>query len=425
MVAKITYRNGGVYANTTSISISIKAIIHELLDMLTKSNDIHRTYKIKEFMIDRINEELLSCVTFNTGGCFRIAPNIFISTTLVEDKGFSNEDINCVNYTITLYTDTFSPKDINEFIEKCIKKYQQHKLERLKQLQVFIFNNCEDKENEKNPEFQEIPFESNKTFDNMFFEQKEELMQKLMFFQNNKDQYRRLGIPYTFGILFHGQPGCGKTSCIKSLARHTQRHIVMIPVKRIKNIEILKKIFMSPKINDYHVPNDKRLYVFEEIDCGQWRNVVLSRSLKGVDDTNDNTDHFLCNHATVVDKDVTTIIKQNKMDVTLGDFLELLDGIIEISGRMMVMTSNHPEIIDPAVMRPGRVDMVVHFRKMTRDDVSKMYKLWFDDALPNHVISCVKDYVFSQADISFLFSISDRDIIHTALIRGEMPCSKK
>lgn len=416
MVARITYVNNMMVAH---VPLKTKALVYEVLNVLSRTEK--KAFTVEELMIDRINNEVLQCITFANNDYFQITPNIFIKTKLDQNITRNGvEEFKCFNYKISLYSQRYLSGDITAFVENCVKKFQQYKMDQLKDPHIFVFEDYCDEY--KKLAFEEIPFNSTKSFDNMFFEQKDELIRKLNYFRDNKADYQRLGIPYTCGVLLHGQPGCGKTSCIKSIAQYTQRHIIVIPVKKIKTIQVLKKLFMTPKINDYIVPNDKRLYVFEEIDCGQWRNVVASRSVINEQPNELTVQEILSmGKAGVLEESVASKLSiQNKMEVTLGDFLELLDGIIEISGRMLVMTSNHPEILDSALMRPGRLDMIINFKKMTRKDVCNMYYLWFQEALPRHVMAAIKDYVFSQADISYIFSSKNRDNIHECLMRGEV-----
>lgn len=62
---------------------------------------------------------------------------------------------------------------------------------------------------------------------------------------------------------------------------------------------------------------------------------------------------------------------------------------------------------------------------MTRKDVYNMYALWFNSELPRQVMVNMKDYVFSQSDISYIFSGNNREHIHESLIRGEVCCLEK
>ena len=56
----------------------------------------------------------------------------------------------------------------------------------------------------------------------IYFDQKEEVLKQINFFQNRKDWYLKRGKPYTLGICGYGPPGCGKTSFEKSLAKYPQ-----------------------------------------------------------------------------------------------------------------------------------------------------------------------------------------------------------
>ena len=56
------------------------------------------------------------------------------------------------------------------------------------------------------------------------------------FFINNKDWYNKEGNPYTFGLGLSGPPGTGKTSIIKCIANMLNRHLIVIPLNKIKYI---------------------------------------------------------------------------------------------------------------------------------------------------------------------------------------------
>ena len=106
--------------------------------------------------------------------------------------------------------------------------------------------------------------------------------------------------------------------------------------------------------------------------------------------------------------------------ISLGDLLECLDGIIENHGRMIIMTTNHPEQIDDALLRPGRIDNIIEFTNLSRKDTKQMYSLWFDKEIPDTVYNNMKDRVYSQANIGKLFGIGDLEIIHKHLSDNTM-----
>jgi len=86
--------------------------------------------------------------------------------------------------------------------------------------------------------------------------------------------------------------------------------------------------------------------------------------------------------------DDTEILKD---PIDLSFLLNILDGTLESSGRMLVITSNFPERIDRALIRPGRIDMIVKFGKCSTDVLKQMITGFYDIPLPDHSIWNEKD----------------------------------
>ena len=57
--------------------------------------------------------------------------------------------------------------------------------------------------------------------------------------------------------------------------------------------------------------------------------------------------------------------------------MNILDGIIELHGIMIIMTTNHPEKIDEALIRPGRFDFKYEFKKASKNIIKEMLKFKF------------------------------------------------
>ena len=101
--------------------------------------------------------------------------------------------------------------------------------------------------------------------------------------------------------------------------------------------------------------------------------------------------------------------------LTLGQLLEIMDGIFEMPGRVIIFTSNHPEIIDPALLRPGRIDLNIRMDFLRRSDVRKYYEHWFETQMSEEMTLNIMDHIFTQATLGELFACQDMDHIHDVL----------
>ena len=171
--------------------------------------------------------------------------------------------------------------DLVVLVNKWEKEYEEHN-QYIKGLRYFVFNPPpKDHRDSGTPNFYtEFSFDCGKTFKNIFFPEKEELMEKIQFFLDNKAWYVDHGIPYMFGLLLHGEPGCGKTSTIKAIANMTQRHIISVPLKNVKSTSDLYHALYEGKINKATIPMEKRLYVLEDIDCAGLDDIMKRRQDK-------------------------------------------------------------------------------------------------------------------------------------------------
>lgn len=203
----------------------------------------------------------------------------------------------------------------------------------------------------KEVQYEMRKFHSNKTFDNLYGSQANAIQKRLDFFLEHPDWYARKGLPYQLGMLLSGTPGSGKTSIIRAVANRTGRHIFNLKVSDIATSTQLKNIFFNENVRvistdgdvrSLYIPLNRRLYVLEELDTVG--TLVLDRA-QGLNIPS----HVLAD------------------ELCLGDILQILDGTVEIPGRLLIVTSNHPERLDRALTRPGRLDVKVKFGNVSAE----------------------------------------------------------
>ena len=72
-------------------------------------------------------------------------------------------------------------------------------------------------------------------------------------------------------------------------------------------------------------------------------------------------------------EDVTAADDSKRDGITLSGLLNVIDGVAASEGRILVMTTNHPEKLDAALLRPGRVDMSIEFGYARGLDIEKLF----------------------------------------------------
>jgi DNA replication protein DnaC len=316
---------------------------------------------------------------------------------------------------ISIYSYKLSLSDIKDFIEKLTKKYN-NKLEqsRLNNKYIYSLNYQSSNEDGRKITWQERPFISTRRFDNLYFYEKDKLIKKIDFFMNNKEWYETEGHPYTLGIGLSGPPGTGKTSIIKCIANKLNRHLIQIPLNKIQNEEDFYKAYFestySKKNCDNTIDFNNKIIVFEDVDC--MTDLVLDRENKK-ENTNDTSDNMVVLES-IVDivsaKDANTkgsFKKDNTCKLTLSFILNLLDGLDENHGRILIITSNYYDKIDKALIRPGRIDLQVEMKNASLNTIKEMYTHYYNSKIPAKYLSQMRDEIVSPAELVNFYRTSD------------------
>jgi len=272
---------------------------------------------------------------------------------------------------------------LHRFVEQAIEIFEQEKRNNLGSEQYYfdmIGTSSNQYKHVASPGtvcFAKSKFVSNRSLQNVYIHQIEDLKRRVDFFLKRRDWYDAKGIPHTLGIVMYGVPGCGKTSTIKAIANETKRHIFNLLLSEIKTKESLKDLFykddvnviLDGKLQVLNIPLKHRLYVIEDIDA--MNSIVLKRS---ADQLKKEQEHALKVEAelellkqTQGEMMARSMMKgkdeSNTDKLDLATLLNVLDGVRETPGRIMILSTNYPERLDEALLRPGRFDMMLEFEK--------------------------------------------------------------
>ncbi|KAK4417423.1 AAA-ATPase [Sesamum alatum] len=169
------------------------------------------------------------------------------------------------------------------------------------------------------------------TFDKLAMDpnMKRAIIEDLDRFVRRKDYYRKVGKAWKRGYLLYGPPGTGKSSLIAAMANYLKFDVYDLELTSLYSNSELRRILLCT--------NNKSILVIEDIDC----------SAQMHDRERDTqSDHG--------DSSYTKL--------TLSGLLNFIDGLWSTCGdeRIIIFTTNHKDKLDPALLRPGRMDMHIH-----------------------------------------------------------------
>ncbi|XP_014672608.1 PREDICTED: protein HYPER-SENSITIVITY-RELATED 4-like, partial [Priapulus caudatus] len=275
----------GPYHSRLFYSTTFLALLHEIKSMRAAAAGVTEMTEIDVAMEqhhrnDYDYEDDAAADTVVTGFLvsqqhpFTLAPHLHVEVRISRSSDDGSSSTNVVDsFEIRLFSSVLTVDDLMAYVDTRVRVYRAHLQRDIERKQRYLVyrppnvGTADDRVSDRCAEYDEFPFETTRSFDNVFFEGKEELAARVDFFETQRDWYRRRGVPHALGLLFHGEPGCGKTSTIKALAARTRRHVVSISLARVRSAEQLRRIFHDPTIDRRDVPISRRLYVVEDIDC--------------------------------------------------------------------------------------------------------------------------------------------------------------
>ncbi len=180
---------------------------------------------------------------------------------------------------------------------------------------------------------------SKRDMDSIFLEEsiKIEVLESINGFLGNREFYDSIGLIYKYSIIFHGDPGTGKSSLIVALGSYYKKNLCYLDLSLIGDGGDLKRAFSA-------IPENSIL-ILEDIDCHK---VTKSRETLEGEPT------------------------PSEEKINLSTVLQLMDGMYLPDGTVVIATTNYLEKLDKAFIREGRFDKKIELKKANKELALKM-----------------------------------------------------
>ncbi|KAH7868111.1 P-loop containing nucleoside triphosphate hydrolase protein, partial [Lentinula edodes] len=197
---------------------------------------------------------------------------------------------------------------------------------------------------------------------------KEMLLSDTKDFLNSKKWYADRGIPFRRGYLLHGVPGSGKSSLIHAIAGELMLDIYALSLSAAWINDATLTTLMG------RVPA-RCIVLLEDLDAtftrstGRRSKKDKKRRRTGTSGINGGAN--------------TTDALSEVNTLSLSGLLNALDGVAAAEGRLLFATTNHLDHLDPALSRPGRMDVWIDFKNASKWQAEALFRNFFPTSSPS------------------------------------------
>ncbi|MBN1646240.1 CDC48 family AAA ATPase [Candidatus Woesearchaeota archaeon] len=159
---------------------------------------------------------------------------------------------------------------------------------------------------------------------------KQELIEAVEWPLKRMEAFKRLGVTPPKGVLLYGPPGTGKTLLAKAVASESEANFIVVKGPELLSKWVGESEKAVRKIFEKARQSSPSIIFFDEIDA------LAPRRGRGGDAGNQVTERVV------------------------NQFLTEIDGLQALNDIVVVAATNRPDIVDTALLRPGRFDRIIH-----------------------------------------------------------------
>ena len=173
---------------------------------------------------------------------------------------------------------------------------------------------------------------------------KQELIESVEWPLKKPEVFKKMGIKPPRGILLYGPPGCGKTLLARAVATESEANFISIKGPEIfskwvgESEKAIREVFRKGRTAA------PAIIFFDELDA-----IVPKRGLGYAD--------------------------SGASERVISQLLTEIDGIESLQNVLVIAATNRPDILDPAVLRPGRFDRLIYVPSPDLDSLKEIFKI--------------------------------------------------
>jgi len=222
--------------------------------------------------------------------------------------------------------------------------------------------------------------------------------------------FKRFNHPVPKGFLLFGPPGCGKTLLGKATAHNLRLQI------REETGEDHPEFFLNvkgPEILNMWLGESERQVRDLFAQC---REKAAEGHLAFL---------FIDEAESILGTRQAVRMGSNILSTLVPMFCTEMDGIEALQNVVVILASNRADLIDPAILRPGRIDRKIRVRRPDKDAAREIYKIYLTDDLPlaesrADLVEAVVDAHYGKADSNRFLDVTYRSGRHDYLYRGDL-----